>query len=98
MIDTINSTGILQRKSASQRITQHLACQISDKQILPSEQKRFQLIRPVELRAVRHFARIIDGLAGILVSPPSDRIEVLEREAERIDAAVAPGANGIGTM
>ena len=56
--------------------------------------------RPVDGRAVGQHARRVDRGAGfaVLVAPSADGVEVLEREAERIDDAVAGVAGRIGAV
>ncbi len=64
------------------------------------EQCFTQVDGPVDDRAIRELARRVDRDAGlaILDAPGADRVEVLEREAERIHDAVAAVAGGIGAM
>src|ERR1700722_2845399 len=54
---------------------------------------------PVDLRAVWQYARGVDGRPGdaIFRAPFAHRIEVLERETERVEYAVAGEAGGLVT-
>ena len=65
-----------------------------------AQQRLAEIVGPVDLRAVGQFAGGIDGRAGkaVLVSPHSGRVEVFEREAERIHHRVARRAGRARAM
>ena len=62
------------------------------------QQRRTQIRRTVDGRAVVHHARSDRRHAAVLDAPLARRIEVLEREAERIDHPVARVARRVGAM
>src|SRR4030095_5000526 len=61
-------------------------------------QQLVQTGRTVELGAVGQLAAGVDWRAGILATPPADRVVVLQREADLIHAAVAGGAGRIAPV
>src|SRR5947209_6506140 len=54
--------------------------------------------RPVEFRPIGQVGRRVDRLVAFTGPPLSSRIEILEREAERVHARVAAGADRVGAM
>src|SRR5262245_32627842 len=75
---------------AAECVTQQLAAQIPLELLLLSCQVTTQALQPVDSRAVAQLARRIDRLSvTIALAPAAERIVVLERKAERVDARVA---------
>ena len=61
----------------------------------PLQQRLPQIVRPGERRAVVERARRIDRRAVVLDAPRAGDVEVLERQADRIDHAVARRARRV---
>lgn len=82
----------------AERIGHQVFGECLQEDVLTFQQRIAQAFRPVEFRAVIHHARGIDGDAGILDAPFAGRIEIFEREPQRIDHAVARRTRGALAM
>ena len=73
---------------------------VPDEDIRPREQRLAQRDGAVDLRAVGEHAGRVDRSDPSLVCvlPLTDGVEVLEREADRIDVAMARRAHRVGAM
>ncbi len=93
--DGVNSARVFQRQSATKSITQHLVREIPQEEILAFEQCSLQFSRAIDMCAVRQFSRRVDGLPCLFRPPSTDDVVVVEREADRINAAVTTGAHRV---
>ncbi len=83
-------------EAAAQRIGQQLLGQRVHEALGPRGQRRAQLGDAVELAAVGQRAGRVDRVERLVDDPPlAGRVEVLEREAGRVDHRVAGGAGRV---
>ena len=75
--------------AAAERVGHQLLGHRADEQLRPVENRLAQRDDAVNGRAVGQLSRRVDRTAGFLRAPRADRVEVLEREADRIHHLVA---------
>src|SRR5579859_4452893 len=93
--DGVHAWGIAGLDPPAQRIRQHVLGNTTDEGLLLFHQNLFQLARLGELLPGRKHAVRQHGLSLDLGAPAPDRVEVLQREAHRVDRAVTAGADGV---
>src|SRR5687767_5253755 len=97
--DAANRRRVVVLDAASERERQKVLRQRRGEQFGTAQQGVFQSGDPSVLRGAGQCAQRVDGLPVYFSLPPlSYRIEVLEREAHRVNRAVAAGAHGVATM
>src|SRR5687768_14164444 len=85
----IDRAVVFEREPPSECVAQHFRAQIPQEQILAGEEHLLEFLRPAEDRSIRQLTRSVDRGAAFSIAPTADYVVVLEREAERVDAAVA---------
>ena len=91
--DRADGRRIVVLDAASQRVGQQLFGEGADEQFRPAQQRRFESVDIREPAAVGKPAGRVDRRPGFDRSPAADRVELLERQAERIHQVVARGAD-----
>src|SRR5436190_12952470 len=85
--------------AAAERERQQVLRQRAREELGTAQQGVFESVDASMLRGAGQGAQRVNRLSvHIDVSPLPNRIEVLEREAHRIDAAMTAGADGVGAM
>src|SRR6267378_217186 len=82
----------------AERIRQKLLGCVADKRIRPAYKRLPQTSRAVQFSAIHQFARRIDRLVAIDVSPLPGQVEVFQREADGVHDLVTRRAAGIRAM
>src|SRR6266540_726329 len=84
----------------AQGIAQELTAELPEERVAPRlEEIPEQAVEPLEPGAVHgHRAGVDRPAAQVLLAPPPDRVEALEREAEGVDALVTEGALRVAGM
>src|SRR6478752_3560306 len=71
-------------------VGKHFACQRSDKLLAALDEDFLEVLDAIEFLAAGQLAGGIDrGFSGVAVAPLADGVEMLQREAEWIDLAMA---------
>ncbi len=97
--DRANGWSIVVSKASAQRIGEKVFGQGAHELLGTTEQELPEPGHAVELGAVGKDAGRIDRRTGLVDGPPfSDRVEVVERKADRIHPRMAVGADGIAAM
>ncbi len=82
----------------AEAVGQQALGEAQDEHVMVLQQRGAQAHRPVHPGAVVKVADRIHWRAVVANAPPAGDVEVLEREAERIDHLVARGARRVGAM
>ncbi len=97
--DDLANRGHVEMLDAAAEAVGHQALrEAGEEHVLVLQQRRAQAVRAGHLRAVVEIADRIDEVAVVANAPAAGDVEVLEREAERIDHAMAGVALRIGAM
>ena len=93
-----NGRAVVVFDAAAQRKGQKFFGQRADEDLRPLQQAFLEPRDAGELAAIRKTARSIDRFAFFERSPAADRVEVLQREADRIHQVVAARAGDVGAV
>src|SRR5260370_36221059 len=88
-----NRRHVICLEHTAQSIGQKILGEGPDKDVGAVQDRSPQAGRTIQLRPVEHLARGIDAEATIVVTPYSDRVEVLGREPGGVQPFVTSGAS-----
>src|SRR5205814_460167 len=87
--DALDLRPVGRTRAAAGGIRKEFRCQRGDKLLPPLNENFLEALDPIELLTTGQLTRRVDlRIAAIRLAPVADRVEVLQREAERIDFAM----------
>jgi len=93
--DLLHGTPVGRFRPATQCVGEHLLGEAARERMASSPEQGAQLGRAPKGLTARQLAGWIDGMAAVVCAPGTDRVEVLEAEAQRVHPPVTGGAGRI---
>src|SRR5204862_1919841 len=96
--DRLQRRGVEILYTPPQGVGRHFLRQAADKVVFPREQQGLELDRPPDGAAVGQGRGGLDRVGAVSLPPGAYGVVVLEREPDRVHAAVTVGAAGVGAL